>query len=155
MCLSVCSLALLQVRFYSDDAALTFVRREFPEYFEAYLNLPKDVERADFFRWVMRRVVWESTRPCRLSARGGELGTSASSCTPGAARLSRFGRTMVLSWALDAYWSGQWPASSTDHCTPTCPDIACVNWMHRVCTRAFTVLQVHGGAAAGRRVCRH
>lgn len=40
----------LQVRFYSDEAALTFVRREFPEYFEAYLNLPKDVERADFFR---------------------------------------------------------------------------------------------------------
>jgi mannosyltransferase OCH1-like enzyme len=40
----------LQVRFYSDDAALTFVRREFPEYFEAYLNLPRDVERADFFR---------------------------------------------------------------------------------------------------------
>lgn len=41
-----------QVRFYSDDAAMTFVRREFPEYFEAYLHLPKDVERADFFRWV-------------------------------------------------------------------------------------------------------
>jgi mannosyltransferase OCH1-like enzyme len=39
-----------QVRFYSDDAAMTFVRREFPEYFEAYLHLPKDVERADFFR---------------------------------------------------------------------------------------------------------
>lgn len=42
--------APLQVRFYSDDAALSFVRREFPEYFEAYLSLPKDVERADFFR---------------------------------------------------------------------------------------------------------
>jgi mannosyltransferase OCH1-like enzyme len=41
----------LQVRFYSDDAALAFVRREFPEFFEAYLNLPKDVERADFFRY--------------------------------------------------------------------------------------------------------
>lgn len=39
-----------QVRFYNDDACLNFVRREFPEYFEAYMNLPKDVERADFFR---------------------------------------------------------------------------------------------------------
>lgn len=42
----------LQVRFYSYDAALSFVRREFPEYFEAYLSLPKDMERADFFRCV-------------------------------------------------------------------------------------------------------
>lgn len=42
-----------QVRFYSDDAALSFVRREFPEYFEAYLSLPKDVERADFFRYMV------------------------------------------------------------------------------------------------------
>jgi hypothetical protein len=46
----------LQVRFYSDDAALSFVRREFPEYFEAYLSLPKDVERADFFRCVFASV---------------------------------------------------------------------------------------------------
>lgn len=40
-----------QVRLYSDEACLNFVRREFPEYFEAYMNLPKEVERADFFRW--------------------------------------------------------------------------------------------------------
>jgi hypothetical protein len=39
-----------QVRLYSDEACLNFVRREFPEYFEAYMNLPKEVERADFFR---------------------------------------------------------------------------------------------------------
>lgn len=39
-----------QVRLYNDDACLNFVRREFPEYFEAYMNLPKNVERADFFR---------------------------------------------------------------------------------------------------------
>lgn len=39
-----------QVRFYDDVAATNFVRREFPEYLEAYLSLPKDVERADFFR---------------------------------------------------------------------------------------------------------
>lgn len=43
--------ATWQVRFYNDDACLNFVRREFPEYFEAYMNLPKDVERADFFRY--------------------------------------------------------------------------------------------------------
>lgn len=41
---------LWQVRFYDDAACMNFVRREFPEYLEAYLNLPKDVERADFFR---------------------------------------------------------------------------------------------------------
>lgn len=51
-CLTLMWPGSVQVRFYSDDAALTFVRREFPEYFEAYLNLPKDVERADFFRCV-------------------------------------------------------------------------------------------------------
>ncbi|KIY94887.1 hypothetical protein MNEG_13074, partial [Monoraphidium neglectum] len=38
-----------EVRFYDDVAAVSFVRREFPEYLEAYLALPKDVERADFF----------------------------------------------------------------------------------------------------------
>ena len=39
-----------QVRFYDDAACMNFVRREFPEYLESYINLPKDVERADFFR---------------------------------------------------------------------------------------------------------
>lgn len=39
-----------QLRFYSDEAAAGFVRREYPEYYEAYMALPKDVERADFFR---------------------------------------------------------------------------------------------------------
>uniref|UniRef100_A0A383WPH4 Methyltransferase FkbM domain-containing protein n=1 Tax=Tetradesmus obliquus TaxID=3088 RepID=A0A383WPH4_TETOB len=42
-----------QVRLYSDEACLNFVRREFPEYFEAYMNLPKEVERADFFRYMV------------------------------------------------------------------------------------------------------
>jgi hypothetical protein len=62
-------LGCLQVLFYSDDAALTFVRREFPEYFEAYLNLPKDVERADFFRYATP--CWQ----CQFSC-----------CAPGSAR---------------------------------------------------------------------
>jgi hypothetical protein len=39
-----------EVRFYDDVAAHAFVQREFPEYLEAYLALPKDVERADFFK---------------------------------------------------------------------------------------------------------
>lgn len=39
-----------EVRFYDAAAAANFVRREFPEYVEAYLALPKDVERADFFK---------------------------------------------------------------------------------------------------------
>jgi hypothetical protein len=39
-----------EVRFYDDVAAHSFVQREFPEYLEAYLALPKDVERADFFK---------------------------------------------------------------------------------------------------------
>jgi len=39
-----------QVRFWDDVACFNFVRQEFPEYLEAYLRLPKDVERADFFR---------------------------------------------------------------------------------------------------------
>ncbi|KAI8469837.1 MAG: hypothetical protein J3K34DRAFT_385638 [Monoraphidium minutum] len=42
-----------EVRFYDDVAAVSFVRREFPEYLEAYLALPKDVERADFFKYMV------------------------------------------------------------------------------------------------------
>lgn len=41
------------MRFYDDPACLEFVRSEFPEYLEAYLNLPKDVERSDFFRYMV------------------------------------------------------------------------------------------------------
>lgn len=39
-----------QTRFYDDEACTDFVRREFPEYLDAYQSLPKDVERSDFFR---------------------------------------------------------------------------------------------------------
>jgi hypothetical protein len=42
-----------QFRFYDDEACLDFVRREFPEYLEAYKALPKDVERSDFFRYMV------------------------------------------------------------------------------------------------------
>lgn len=42
-----------QIRFYDDKACLEFVRREFPEYLEAYISLPKDVERSDFFRYMV------------------------------------------------------------------------------------------------------
>lgn len=34
------------------QACLAFVKREFPEYLDAYRGLAKDVERSDFFRWV-------------------------------------------------------------------------------------------------------
>lgn len=49
------------VRFYNDAGCLEFVRREFPEYLDAYQALPKDVERSDFFRWA-RLVMNESDR---------------------------------------------------------------------------------------------
>lgn len=39
-----------EIRFYDDEACLDFVKREFPEYLEAYRGLPKHVERSDFFR---------------------------------------------------------------------------------------------------------
>ncbi|GIL46724.1 hypothetical protein Vafri_3637 [Volvox africanus] len=42
-----------QMRFYDDEACIDFVRREFPEYLDAYLTLPKDVERSDFFRYMV------------------------------------------------------------------------------------------------------
>ncbi|KAK9792043.1 hypothetical protein WJX73_001872 [Symbiochloris irregularis] len=41
------------VRFYDDAGCLDFVRREFPEYLDAYQALPKDVERSDFFRYMV------------------------------------------------------------------------------------------------------
>jgi hypothetical protein len=42
-----------QYRFYDDPACLEFVEKEFPEYVEAYQSLPKDVERSDFFRYMV------------------------------------------------------------------------------------------------------
>jgi mannosyltransferase OCH1-like enzyme len=39
-----------EYKFYDDKACSDFVEREFPEYFDVYLNLPKNVERSDFFR---------------------------------------------------------------------------------------------------------
>lgn len=42
-----------QYRFYNDSDCLDFVRREFPEYLSAYQSLPKNIERADFFRYMV------------------------------------------------------------------------------------------------------
>ena len=42
-----------RVRFYDDAACVSFVRSEFPEYYDAYVSLPKDVERSDFFRYLV------------------------------------------------------------------------------------------------------
>ena len=42
-----------EVRFYDDQMCREFVRTEFPEYYQAYLALPKDVERSDFFRYLI------------------------------------------------------------------------------------------------------
>jgi len=41
------------VRFWDDDACSAFVAAEFPEYEAAYAALPKDVERSDFFRYLV------------------------------------------------------------------------------------------------------
>lgn len=42
-----------ETRFYDNQACLQFVEREFPEYLQAYKLLPKDVERSDFFRYMV------------------------------------------------------------------------------------------------------
>ncbi|GMH40318.1 hypothetical protein BSKO_08222 [Bryopsis sp. KO-2023] len=42
-----------EVRFYDDEACVELVRNEFPQYFDAYKALPKDVERSDFFRYMV------------------------------------------------------------------------------------------------------
>lgn len=42
-----------EVRFYDDQDCLEFVKREFPEYLEPYRRLRKDVERTDFFRYMV------------------------------------------------------------------------------------------------------
>ena len=38
---------------WDDDECKKFVKAEFPEYINAYTRLPKDVERADFFRYLV------------------------------------------------------------------------------------------------------
>ena len=42
-----------ETRFYDNADCRAFVEREFPEYLAAYLALPKDVERSDFFRYLV------------------------------------------------------------------------------------------------------
>lgn len=42
-----------EIRFYDDAMCRQFVRTEFPEYYDAYIALPKDVERSDFFRYLI------------------------------------------------------------------------------------------------------
>jgi hypothetical protein len=114
-----------QVRFYSDDAAMTFVRREFPEYFEAYLHLPKDVERADFFRWVGHIL---PTRTCDMQYQNPnrpDLHDAALSCVG-----CTHSVLVVCLQHLDLSVT-QWP-SDVSSCG----------------------MQVHGGAAVGRRIRR-
>ncbi|KAL6771149.1 hypothetical protein ACKKBF_B34135 [Auxenochlorella protothecoides x Auxenochlorella symbiontica] len=41
------------IRFYDDQDCLDFVRREFPEYLAAYRSLERDVQRSDFFRYMV------------------------------------------------------------------------------------------------------
>lgn len=41
------------VKLYNDTECLNLVRSNFPEYLDAYLALPKNVERADFFRYMV------------------------------------------------------------------------------------------------------
>lgn len=42
-----------EIRLYNDSECLGFVRSSFPEYLDAYLALPKNVKRADFFRYMV------------------------------------------------------------------------------------------------------
>jgi len=42
-----------EVRHYSDEDCDAMVATEFPQYLQAYRNLPKPVERADFFRYLV------------------------------------------------------------------------------------------------------
>lgn len=41
------------MRFYDDRDCIEFVKHEFPEYLDAYRRLSKDVERSDFFRYMV------------------------------------------------------------------------------------------------------
>ncbi|KAK9809455.1 hypothetical protein WJX73_009406 [Symbiochloris irregularis] len=42
-----------EIRFYNDAACTHMVEQEFPEYLQAYEDLPSNVERADFFRYMV------------------------------------------------------------------------------------------------------
>lgn len=42
-----------EVKLWDDAKCIEFVRQEFPEYFAAYTGLAKNVERADFFRYLV------------------------------------------------------------------------------------------------------
>ncbi|KAK9810871.1 hypothetical protein WJX73_003773 [Symbiochloris irregularis] len=42
-----------EIRFYTDAACKRMIEQEFPEYLKAYEALPANVERADFFRYMV------------------------------------------------------------------------------------------------------
>ena len=67
-----------EIRFYDDAACLAFVQREFPEYLHAYVSLPKDVERSDFFRQAClcsapgKQAARPGSKPCAACLHGSE-----------------------------------------------------------------------------------
>ena len=73
-------------RFYDDVSCLSFVRREFPEYLDAYLALPKSVERSDFFRYMV---------VLRL---GGYYADVDTECRRPLAGLARPKDTLIVGW---------------------------------------------------------
>ena len=59
-----------EYKFYDDKACFNFVEHEFPEYYDAYVNLPKNVERSDFFRILVVLKEGSKNKSCTSSLEG-------------------------------------------------------------------------------------
>lgn len=75
-----------EIRFYDDAQCLHFVRTEYPEYYDAYLTLPKDVERSDFFRYLI------------VLSKGGVYADIDTECRKPLDRYLRAADTLVVGW---------------------------------------------------------
>jgi len=78
-----------KLHLWDDDECRAFVRREFPHWYAAYQGLPKDVERADFFRYLV---------VLRL---GGVYADIDTECRVGLDAVIRQSDTMVVGWEAE------------------------------------------------------
>ncbi|KDD71275.1 hypothetical protein H632_c5402p0, partial [Helicosporidium sp. ATCC 50920] len=78
-----------EYRFYDDAACLAFVRARFPEYEAAYRALSRDVERSDFFRYMV------------VLAEGGVYADIDTEARVGLDEVLQAADTLVVGWEAD------------------------------------------------------
>jgi FkbM family methyltransferase len=127
------------VRLWDDASAAALVRSAFPEYFEAYALLPRDVERADFFRYMA------------LLRFGGVVADTDVECVRPLDDVILPADTLVAGWGAFAANGGGGAASggANNNATSSSPS----SWPPRQRTVATWMLAAAPGHPALRELC--